>query len=90
MTEEDLNRIVQDAGPGVLVTETLKRKSRKYWKCPECGEVIIPGTEYQNRMIKILGEHVPLLSEHYHLDCEPEPIMKEILETQRAYLRMLN
>lgn len=82
----DINEIVEAAGDSPVQVQIIERRARKWWDCESCKKEIEPGTRYYNRVIRIYGQgnHAPYFSEHFCVDCEPEPISKEILEKQRS------
>ena len=82
----DLGKLVLAAGQNPVQIQIIERRARKWWDCEMCKKEIQPGEKYHNRVIRIYGQSVsePFSSEHFCLDCEPEPISKEILEKQRS------
>jgi ribosomal protein L37AE/L43A len=84
MRESKIDLLIELIGNRQVQIKGFKRTARKDWKCSLCGASIPAGSLYYNRVIGVTYSHEPILSEHFCLDCEPEPILKRILARQRT------
>lgn len=90
MRESKIDLLVELIGSREVQIKGLTRTARKPWQCIQCGASIAVGSVYYNRVIGMTAQHEPILSEHFCLNCEPEPILRKILTRQRVLLNSVS